>query len=70
MVAGGTIGAFLSSEPSAMETQTVKLPKALQNMLQKVMPGFVVATKYSQGKKDLGDLIFCHWHRRNENTIP
>ena len=49
-----------------METQTVKLPKALPIMLRKVMPGIVVATKYSQGKKDLGDLIFGH--RRNENT--
>ena len=38
-----------------METETVKLLKALPNMLQKVMPMVVVATKYSQGKKDLGD---------------
>ena len=40
-----------------METETVKPPKVLPNMLRKVMPGFVVATKYSQGKKDLGDPI-------------
>ena len=38
-----------------METDTVKLLKALPNMLRKVMPTVVVATKYSQGKKDLGD---------------
>ena len=38
-----------------METETVKLLKALPNMLWKVMPTVVVATKYSQGKKDLGD---------------
>ena len=38
-----------------METKTVKLLKALPNMLWKVMPMVVVATKYSQGKKDLGD---------------
>jgi hypothetical protein len=37
-----------------METQTVKLPKALTNMMRKVMPWLVVATKHSQGKKDLG----------------
>ena len=43
---------------SYMETETVKPPKVLPNMLRKVMPGFVVATKYSQGKKDLGDPIF------------
>ena len=39
----------------SMETETVKLLKALPNMLRKVMPTVVVATKYSQGKKDLGD---------------
>ena len=38
-----------------METETVKLLKALPNMLRKVMPTVVVAAKYSQGKKDLGD---------------
>ena len=38
-----------------METETVKLLKALPNMLQKVMPTVVVVTKYSQGKKDLRD---------------
>ena len=38
-----------------METETVKLLKALPNMLWKVMPTVVVATKYSQGKKDLRD---------------
>ena len=38
-----------------METKTVKLLKALPNMLQKVMPMVVVANKYSQKKKDLGD---------------
>ena len=38
-----------------METETVKLLKALTNMLRKVMLMVVVATKYSQGKKDLGD---------------
>ena len=38
-----------------METETVKLLKALPNMLRNVMPTVVVATKYSQGKKDLGD---------------
>ena len=38
-----------------METETVKLLKALPNMLRKVMPTVVVATKYSQGKKDLED---------------
>ena len=38
-----------------METETVKLLKALPNMLRKVMPTVVVATKYSQGKKDLRD---------------
>jgi hypothetical protein len=37
-----------------METQTVKLPKALTNMMRKVMPWLVVATKHSQGEKDLG----------------
>ena len=30
------------------------------------MPGIIVATKHSQGKKDLGDLIFGH--RRNKNS--
>ena len=34
-----------------METETVKLLKALPNMLRKVMPTVVVATKYSQGKR-------------------
>ena len=34
-----------------METKTVKLLKALPNMLQKVMPTVVVATKYYQGKR-------------------
>ena len=38
-----------------METETVKLLKALPNMLWKVMLMVVVATKYSQGKKDLRD---------------
>ena len=38
-----------------METETVKPPKVLPNMMRKVMPGFVVASKYSQGKKDLGE---------------
>jgi hypothetical protein len=40
-----------------METETVKLPKALPNTLRKVMPTLasVVATKLSQGKKDLED---------------
>ena len=38
-----------------MKTETVKLLKALPNMLRKVMQTVVVATKYSQGKKDLGD---------------
>ena len=37
-----------------METETVKLLKALPNMLWKVMLT-VVATKYSQGIKDLRD---------------
>ena len=37
-----------------METETVKLLKALRNMLRKVMLT-VVATKYSQVKKDLRD---------------
>ena len=41
-----------------METETVKPLKVLPNMLRKVMPGFIVATRYSQGKKDLGDPIF------------
>ena len=36
---------------SSMETETVKLLKALPNMLWKVMPMVVVATKYSQGKR-------------------
>ena len=36
-----------------METETVKLLKALPNMLRKVMPMVVVANKYSQRKKDL-----------------
>ena len=40
---------------NSMETETVKLLKALPNMLWKVMPMVVVATKYSQGKKDLRD---------------
>ena len=50
-----------------METETVKPPKVLPNMSRKVMPGFVVVTRYSQGKKDLGDPIFsqrrhhCQW---------
>ena len=38
-----------------METETVKLLKALPNMLRKVMLTVVVATKYSQGIKDLRD---------------
>ena len=38
-----------------METETVKLLKALPNMLRKVMPTVVVSTKYSKGKKDLWD---------------
>ena len=38
-----------------METETVELLKALPNMLRKVMPTVVVANKYSQRKKDLGD---------------
>ena len=38
-----------------METETVKLLKALPNMLRKVMPTVVVANKYSQRKKDLRD---------------
>ena len=38
-----------------METETVKLLKTLPNMLRKVMLTVVVATKYSQGKKDLRD---------------
>ena len=38
-----------------METETVKLLKALQNMLRKVMPTVVVVNKYSQRKKDLRD---------------
>ena len=38
-----------------METETVKLLKALPNMLQKVMLTVVVVTKYSQGKKELRD---------------
>ena len=38
-----------------METETVKLLKALPNILRNVMLTVVVATKYSQGKKDLGD---------------
>ena len=38
-----------------METRTVKLPKALPNTLRKVKPRFVVTTKLSQGKKDLGN---------------
>ena len=40
---------------NTMETETVKLLKALPNMLRKVMPTVVVATKYSQVKKDLRD---------------
>ena len=38
-----------------METETVKLLKALPNMLWNVMLMVLVATKYSQGKKDLRD---------------
>jgi hypothetical protein len=38
-----------------METETVKLPKALPNTLREVMPTLVVATKLSQAKKDLGN---------------
>ena len=36
-----------------MESETVKPPKALPNTLRDVMPTVVVATKLSQGKKDL-----------------
>ena len=43
-----------------METETVKLLKALPNMLWKVMLTVVVATKYSQGIKDLRDPILWH----------
>ena len=42
-----------------METRTVKLRKALPNMSRKIMPTVVVATKYSQGEKDLGDPEIC-----------
>ena len=38
-----------------MESETVKPPKTLPNTLRKVMPTVVVATKLSQGKKDLGN---------------
>ena len=38
-----------------METQTVKLQKALPNMVWQVMPMLVVVPKLSQGEKDLGD---------------
>ena len=38
-----------------MESETVKPLKALTNTLRKVMPTVVVATKLSQGKKDLGN---------------
>ena len=41
-----------------METETVKPPKVLPNMMRKVMPEFVATTKYFQGEKDLGDPIF------------
>ena len=46
-----------------MESETVKPPKALINMSRKVMPALVVATKLSQGEKDLEDpyvVIFPH----------
>ena len=39
------------------ETRTVKLPKTLPNKLWKEMLRFVVATKVSQGKEDLGNLL-------------
>ena len=39
------------------ETRTVKLPKTLPNKLWKEMLRFVVATKLSQGKEDLGNLF-------------
>jgi hypothetical protein len=45
-----------------METRTVKPLKALPNMLRKVMPRIVVATKLSQGKKDLGNLKYITQH--------
>ena len=54
---------------NSMETETVKPPKVLPNMLRKVMPGFVVATKYSQGKKDLGDPIFGQWSHHTGITL-
>ena len=46
-----------------MESETVKPPKALPNTLRKVMPTVVVATKLSQGKKDLGNpkYIRSYW---------
>ena len=53
---------------ACMETETVKLLKALPNMLRNVMPAVVVATKYSQGKKDLDTMVphrfefeFCYF---------
>ena len=56
-----TVTVFSASRSSSiamllhMESETVKPPKALINMSRKVMPAFVVATKLSQGEKDLED---------------
>ena len=38
-----------------METQTVKLPKALPNMSWQLMLRLVVMPKLREGRKDLGD---------------
>ena len=48
-----------------METRTVKPPKALPNTLRKVMPRVVVATKLSQGIKDLGNPKYITQHSTN-----
>ena len=45
-----------------METRTVKPPKALPNTFRKVMPTLVIASKHSQGKKDLGDPKYIIFH--------
>ena len=48
-----------------METRTVKPPKALPNTLRKVMPRVVVATKLSQGIKDLENPKYITQHSTN-----